>query len=131
MAPNQRAVHVFLRNVAPVILRREAERTMLEQDLEGMGCMGLLRRPWNIKNEDFVREFVMIWEKQAEQSNFFDSTMRDQPEDWTAGVWRAVYQFLLGGNGLANRTDKYVEGKFLHDVDPKDGFPVRECRNDR
>ena len=25
----------------------------------------------------------------------------------------------------------YVEGKFLHDVDPKDGFPVRECRDAR
>ena len=32
---------------------------------------------------------------------------------------------------MANRTDKFVEGKFLHDVDPKDGFPVRECRNAR
>ena len=31
---------------------------------------------------------------------------------------------------MANRTDKYVEGKFLHNVDPKDGFLVRECRND-
>ena len=30
---------------------------------------------------------------------------------------------------MANRTDKFVEGKFLYDVDPKDGFPVRECRN--
>ena len=24
-----------------------------------------------------------------------------------------------------------MEGKFLHDVNPKDGFPVRKCRNDR
>ena len=32
---------------------------------------------------------------------------------------------------MANRIDKFVEGKFLHEVDPKDGFPVRECRNDR
>ena len=31
---------------------------------------------------------------------------------------------------MANRTDKFVEGKFLHDVNPKDGFPVREYRND-
>ena len=56
--------------------------------------------------------------------------MRDQPEDWTAGVWRVIYHFLPGGSGLANWTDKYVEGKFLHDIDPKDGFPVRECRDD-
>ena len=32
---------------------------------------------------------------------------------------------------MANRTDQYVEGKFLHEVDPKDGFPVRECRDAR
>ena len=35
------------------------------------------------------------------------------------------------GGGLANRTDKYVEGKFLHEVDPKDGFLVRECKDAR
>ena len=120
-----------LRNVAPVIPEGEAERTMLEQDLEGMECMGLLHRPWTIKNKEFVRKFVMIQEKQAEQRNIFDSTMRDQPDDWTAGVWRVVYQFPTGGSGLANRTDKYVEGKFLYDVNPKDGFPVKECGDDR
>ena len=32
---------------------------------------------------------------------------------------------------MANWTDKYVEGKFLHEVDPKDGYPVRECREAR
>ena len=30
---------------------------------------------------------------------------------------------------MANRTDKFMEGKFLHDVKSKDGFPVRKCRN--
>ena len=32
---------------------------------------------------------------------------------------------------MANRTDKYVEGKFLHEVDPKDGYSIRECRDAR
>ena len=32
---------------------------------------------------------------------------------------------------MANRTDLYIEGKFRNDTDPKDGFPVRECRNPR
>ena len=84
-----------------------------------------------IKNKGFVHEFVMIQEKQAERSNIFDTTMRDQPEDWTAEIWRAVYQFPTGGSGLVNRTEKYIEGKFLHDVDPKDGFSVKECRDVR
>ena len=73
----------------------------------------------------------MIQERKAERSNIFDGTIWDRPEEWTAGVWKGVYQFLPGGSGMANRTNKFVEGKFLHDVDPKDGFPIRECRNDR
>ena len=84
-----------------------------------------------IKNEEFVCKFVMIREKQATRRNIFNSTMRDQPQDWTVGVWRVLYQFLTRGSGLANRTDKYMEGKFLHDVNLKDGFPVKECRDDR
>ena len=32
---------------------------------------------------------------------------------------------------MANRTDQYMEGKFLHEADPKDGFPVRDCRDAR
>ena len=32
---------------------------------------------------------------------------------------------------MANRTDQYIEGKFRNDADPKDGFPVRECRDAR
>ena len=104
---------------------------MLQQDLHGLGCTGLLERPKNLKNEEFVQEFVMIQERKAEWSNIFDGTIRDRPEEWTAGVWKGVYQFLPGGSRMANRTDKFVEGKFLHDIDPKDGFPVKECRDDR
>ena len=32
---------------------------------------------------------------------------------------------------MANRTDKFVEDKFLHEGHSKDGFPVRECRIDQ
>ena len=32
---------------------------------------------------------------------------------------------------MANRTDLYIEGKFRNEADPKDGFPVRECRDSR
>ena len=60
MAPKQRAVHVSLRNVTPIIPENKEERAMLQQDLYGLGCAGLLERPWNLKNEEFVQEFVMI-----------------------------------------------------------------------
>ena len=120
-----------LRNVTPLVPEDEQERAMLKDNLYGLGCVGLLERPWNLKNEEFVQQFVMIREQKMERNNIFDATIRNRPEEWTAGVWREVYNFLPGGGGLANRTDKYVEGKFLHEVDPKDGFLVRECKDAR
>ena len=32
---------------------------------------------------------------------------------------------------MANRTNQYVGGKFRHEADSKDGFPIRECRDAR
>ena len=66
-----------LRNVTPIVLENEQERAMLKDDLYGLGCAGLLERPLNLKNEEFVQEFVMIWEQKAERSNIFDGTVRD------------------------------------------------------
>ena len=42
-----------------------------------------------------------------------------------------VYEFPSGGAGLANRMDSYIEGRFMHQVDPKDGYAVGDCRNSR
>ena len=131
MAPKQRGVYVSLRNVTRVIPGDEREHAMLKSDLYGIGCAGLLERPWNLKNEEFMQQFVLICEQKMERSNIFDTTIRDRLEEWTAGVWREVYDFLPRGGGMANRTDQYIEGKFRNDADPKDGFPVRECRDAR
>ena len=86
MAPKQRGVHVSLRNVAPVVPENEGECAMLKSDLYDIGCAGLLERPWNLKNEEFDQQFVMIREQKIERSNIFDTTIRDRPEEWTAGV---------------------------------------------
>ena len=129
MAPKQRGVHVSLRNLTPVILRDEGERAMLKDDLHKLGCAGLLERPWNLKNEEFIQQFVMIRKHKLERSNIFDMTICDRPEEWTAGFWREVYDFQPRRGGMVNRTDQYIEGKFRSEADPKDGFPVRECRN--
>ena len=32
---------------------------------------------------------------------------------------------------LANRMDGYIEGCFIHQVDPKDGYAIGDCRNGR
>ena len=131
MAPKQRGVHVSLRTVTPAVPKREEEREMLRSDLFGIGCAGLLERPWNLKNEEFIQQFIMIWEQKMECSNIFDTTIRDRLEEWTARVWREVYDFAPRGGSMANRTDLYIEGKFRNEVDPKDGFPVRDCRDAR
>ena len=55
MAPKQKGVHVSLRNVTPTIPSNEFERGMLKSDLADLGCAGLLERPWNLKNEDFIQ----------------------------------------------------------------------------
>ena len=122
-------MQVSLRNVTPVVPEDEREQIILKDDLHGLGCAGLLERPWNLKNEEFIQHFVMIREQKMERSNIFDTTICDRLEEWTAGVWREVYNFLPGGGGMANQTDKYMEDKFPHEVDPKDGYPVRECRD--
>ena len=43
-----------LRNVTPIVLENEEEQAMLKDDLYGIGCVGLLKRPSNLKNEEFV-----------------------------------------------------------------------------
>ena len=77
--------------MAPIIPKEEEEQAQLEQDLSDMGCSGLLDRPRALTNEEMVREFVSIREQLVERRNIFDNTIRDRPQDWTAGVWRAVY----------------------------------------
>ena len=86
MAPKQKGVHVSLRNVTPSIPVNKGERGMLKSNLEDLSCAGLLERPWNLKNEDFIQQFVLIREGKLERNNMFDTTIRDRPEDWTAGV---------------------------------------------
>ena len=64
-----------------------------------------------------------------ERPNIFDKTIQDEPEEWTTRVWRAVYNFSIGGSRLASWNDNYVDDKFSHIVDPKDGSLVRDCRD--
>ena len=131
MAPKQRGVLVSLRNVTPVVPGDDEERAMLKEDLSSLECAGLMERPWNLKNEEFIQQFVLIREGKLERNNMFDTTIRDRPEDWTASTWREVYDFPPRGCGMANRTDLYIDGKFRTEANPKDGFPVRDCRDAR
>ena len=68
---------------------------------------------------------------QPERPNIFDGTIRDRPELWTAGLWRDTYRLPRGGSRLSNRMEGHHKGRFMHQVDPKDGYSVSGCRVDR
>ena len=125
MAPLQTHV-ISLRNVTPSISENLIELAELKQDLVQMRCAGLLERPWALKREELVCEVV-----QPERPNIFDETIRDRPQLWTAELWRDTYDFPSGGSGLSNRMEGYHKGCFMHQVDPKDGYSVGDCRNNR
>ena len=81
MAPKQRGVHISLRNMTPAVPGNDGERAMLTEDLQSLGCAGLMEQPWNLKNEEFIQQFVLIREGKLERNNMFDTTIRDRPED--------------------------------------------------
>ena len=123
MAPPQRRA-ISLRTVTPSIPENPIELVELKEDLRRMRCAGLLERPWALKREELVHKLV-----QSERPNIFDGTIRDRPQMWTAELWRDTYDFPSGGAGLSNWMEGYIEGRFMHQVDPKDGYSVGDCRN--
>ena len=97
-------VQISVKALVPVVLKTPIMRRELEEDLERIGCAGLLNKPWNIKDEGLVRELV----KRA--PNLFNHTVRGKPEKQTALVWKEAYGFKPEGYGWALRTDKYIVG---------------------
>ena len=126
MAPPQRRVQVSLRMVTPSIPENPIALAELKEDLRVIRCASLLEQPWALKREELVHELLL-----PEGPNILDTTVQDRLQLWTAELWRETYDFPSGRAGLANRMDGYIEGRFIHQVDPKDGHAVEDCRNDR
>ena len=101
------------------------DRELLEEDLRRIGCHGFLGKPWGLRMEDMVAELI------REKDNWWDGTVRQAPEKWTAKEWRKVYNFRRGGEGMASRTDRFIDGMFSGKVNPKDGYAVADCRDPR
>jgi len=97
----------------------------LEEDLEKMGCLGLIERPWSLKSDAMIHELV------SGAPNQFERTMRGKPDTWSASVWAAVYGFVEAGVGKAHWTNKYVLGKFQISQHKKEGFAINECIDPR
>ena len=125
MAPPQTRA-ISLRNVTPIILENPIHLEELKQDLARMRCEGLLDRPWALKREQLVQKML-----KPKRPNIFDGTIQDRPQLWTADLWRDTYRFPKGGSGLSNRMEGHHEGRFMHQVDPKDGYSVSDCRVNR
>jgi hypothetical protein len=81
---------VKLRKVVPDGPRNETERGELLEDLQTMGCSGLLEKPWSFKDDRIVRELL------DGVSNEFDNSIRATPAQWMEECWREVYNFSTG-----------------------------------
>ena len=58
-------------------------------------------------------------------------TVRQAPEKWIAKEWRKVYSFGREGEGMASRTNWFIDGMFSGHVNPKDGYAVADCKDPR
>ena len=114
-----------LKAVVPGIPKTVKDRELLEEDLRRIGCHGFLRKPWGLRMEDLVVELL------GGKDNRWDGTVRQAPEKWTVKEWRKVYDFRRGGEGMASRTDRFIDGMFSSRVNPKDGYNVADCRDPR
>ena len=110
----------------PSIPENPIELEELKEDLRRIRCAGLLERLWALMREELVHKLV-----QLERPNIFEGTIWDRPQMWTTELWRDTYNFPSGGAGLSNRMDGYIEGRFIHQIDPKDGYAVGDCWNNR
>jgi hypothetical protein len=61
---------VKIQKVVPKVPRNETEQGELLEDLQTMGCSGLLEKPWGFKDDRIVRELL------DGVSNEFDNSIR-------------------------------------------------------
>ena len=67
----------------------------------------------------------------GEKDNRWHGTVRQALEKWTTKEWRKVYGFTREGEGMASRTDRFIDGKFSEQVNPKDRYAVIDCKEPR
>ena len=75
--------------------------------------------------EDMVAKLL------GDKDNRWDGTVCQAPEKWTVKEWKKVYGFRRGGEGMASRTDRFIDGMFSGRVNPKDGYAVADCKDPR
>ena len=119
MAPTKTVrTPLTLRSVVPVIPKEPGERAYLEEDLTRIKCIGLMSKPWSVKDEK------MVWELVTGALNQYERTVRACLESWSVEKWREAYGFDVGGEGFASQTDKFIGRKFRNAANLKDGFAI-------
>ena len=114
-----------LKAVVPGVPKNVKDRELLEEDLRRIGYHGFAGKPWGLRMEDLVVELL------GDKDNRWDGTVRQALEKWTAKEWRKVYSFGRGGEGMASRTNLFINGMFSGRVNPKDGYAVADCKDPR
>ena len=112
-----------LKAVIPGMPKSVKDRELLEEDLRRIGCHGFIGKPWGLRMEDMVAELL------GDKDNRWDGTVRQALEKWTVKEWRKVYGFGRGGEGMASRTDRFIDGMFSGRINPKDGYAVADCKD--
>ena len=111
--------------VVPGMPKSVKDWELLEEDLRWIGCHGFIGKPWGLRMEDLVAELL------GDKDNWWDETVCQALEKWTAKEWRKVYGFGREGEGMASRTDRFIDGMFSGRVNPKDGYAVVDCKDPR
>ena len=114
-----------LKVVVPGIPKSARDQELLEEDLQRIGCHRFMGKPWGLWMEDMVVELL------EDKDNRWHGTVRQALEKWSAKEWRKVYGFAREGEGMASRTDRFIDGKFFGRVNPKDGYAVVDCKEPR
>ena len=114
-----------LKAVVPGIPKSARDRELLEEDLRRIGCRRFMEKPWGLRMEDMVVELL------GEKDNHWKGTVRQALEKWSAKEWRKVYGFAREDEGMASRTERFIDGKFSGRVNPKDGYEVVDCKEPR
>ena len=107
-----------LKVVVPEVPSNVKERELLEEDLHHIGCHGLIGKPSGLRMEEIVAELL------SDKDNRWYGTVQQAPEKWTVAKWRKVYEFPREGEGMASRTDQFINGNFSTRVNSKDRFTV-------
>ena len=104
IATPEEGVSIKMKAVTPRVPETYLETLQLEEDLNRMGYMQLLNRPWGLKSEYMLREL------RVGAPYKYKATLRARPNQWTAMAWRKAYNFAQEGKGLCAWNEDFTQG---------------------